>query len=93
MYHTELKYKMTGSTPDVYTTISAIDADYHRWDIKAFLWFKSSFILQNTTTLKISNMGCGPAFWGITGLAGAIIAATMAIGLPFLVNYLVDEVS
>jgi hypothetical protein len=27
-------------------------------------------------------MGCGPAFWGITGLAGAIIAATMAIGLP-----------
>ncbi|XP_046438265.1 protein croquemort-like [Daphnia pulex] len=36
-------------------------------------------------------MGCGPDFWGITGLAGAIIAATLAIGLPFLVNYLVDE--
>lgn len=37
-------------------------------------------------------MGCGPVFWGITGLAGAIIAVTLAIGLPFLVNYLVDEV-
>ncbi|XP_046460868.1 protein croquemort-like isoform X1 [Daphnia pulex] len=42
--------------------------------------------------VSISNMGCcGPVFWGITGLAGAIIAATLAIGLPFLVNYLVDE--
>jgi len=37
-------------------------------------------------------MGRSPVFWGITGLTGAIIGVTLAVGLPFLVSFIVDQV-
>ena len=37
-------------------------------------------------------MGRGPVFWGSCGLTGAIIGVTLAVGLPFLVSFIVDQV-
>ncbi|XP_046440318.1 protein peste-like [Daphnia pulex] len=36
-------------------------------------------------------MGRSPVFWGITGLTGAIIGVTFAVGLPFLVSFIIDQ--
>lgn len=41
---------------------------------------------------KSKRRCCGPVGCGIAGLTGAIFAATFAIGLPFLVSYIVDQV-
>jgi hypothetical protein len=37
-------------------------------------------------------MGRSPVFWGAIGLTGAIIGVTFAVGLPFLVSFIVDQV-
>lgn len=37
-------------------------------------------------------MGRSPVFWGACGITGAVIGVTLAVGLPFLVSFIVDQV-
>ncbi|KAK4016392.1 protein croquemort [Daphnia magna] len=36
-------------------------------------------------------MSRGPVFWGIFGMVGAIIGVVFAVGIPFLVSFIVDQ--